>query len=223
MYSIMTNLDTPKSLESLLNSSLLWRGGEHQLAARSTQNKHLPGLYSGYPALDACLPWGGWPASALVEIITPLWGAGELQLVLPLLRNLSQQGKWILWVSPPCLPYAPALTQAGIATGQIIVVSPDRATPVQALWSMEKALQNEACALVLAWPDKLSGKHIRRLQLAASTGKTLGILFHHRYVRHSSAVLQLRVDSDAEGLQVTVLKARGSYRRDSVRLARSTP
>lgn len=219
----MLNPDTPRSLKSLLNSSLLWRGGEHQLAASSTKNQHLPGFCSGYPALDACLPWGGWPASALVEIITPLWGAGELQLVLPLLRNLSQQGKWILWVSPPCLPYAPALTQAGIATGQIIVVRPDRATPVQALWSIEKALQNEACALVLAWPDKLSGKHIRRLQLAASTGRTLGILFHHRHVRHSSAVLQLRVDSDDEELQVTVLKARGSYRHDSVRLARSTP
>lgn len=219
----MLNPDTPRSLKSLLNSSLLWRAGEHQLAASSTKNQHLPGFCSGYPALDACLPWGGWPASALVEIITPLWGAGELQLVLPLLRNLSQQGKWILWVSPPCLPYAPALTQAGIATGQIIVVRPDRATPVQALWSIEKALQNEACALVLAWPDKLSGKHIRRLQLAASTGRTLGILFHHRHVRHSSAVLQLRVDSDDEGLQVTVLKARGSYRHDSVRLARSTP
>ncbi len=222
MYSIMSNPDTSKPLESLLKSPLVWRGGEHQLAGSSTQAQHLPSLCSGYPALDACLPWGGWPSNALIEIITPFWGTGELQLVLPLLRHLSQQGKWILWISPPCMPYAPALTQAGIVTRQIIVVRPDRVTPVQALWSMEKALQNEACALVLAWPDKLSGKHIRRLQLAASTGRTVGILFHHRHIPHSSAVLQLRVDSDDAGLQVTVLKARGSYRRGSVRLPRGT-
>ena len=229
MYSIMSISKTNQSLDELLNHPHLWRGSQYQLTGAAFQGgHHMPGLSSGHEGLDACLPWQGWPANALVEIITPLWGAGELQLVLPLLRTLSNAGKWILWIAPPCLPYAPGLALTGVDTARIIVVKPDAGTVISrtstpTLWSIEKALQNPACALVLAWPGYLSGKHIRRLQLAATTGRTLGILFHHRNLRHSASVLRLQVENSEDALQVTVLKARGSSRRDTIKVMRRLP
>jgi len=211
----MQTPDPDHRLRSLLDSPNLWRGSEHYLAATTQAGGHFPGLPTGFAALDTSLPWRGWPANALVEIITPLWGTGELQLVLPLLRRISMAGKSALWFSPPCIPYAPALANAGVDIARMIIVTPP---PPQVLWGIEKALQNKACALVLAWPGHLSGKHIRRLQLAASTGQTLGILFHHRNIRHSASVLRLRAEAEEDALALTVLKARGSYRHDRIRV-----
>ncbi len=207
--------DPNQRLRSLLDSPNLWRGSEHYLAATTKTSGHFPGLPTGFAALDASLPWRGWPANALVEIITPLWGTGELQLVLPLLRRISMAGKSALWFSPPCIPYAPALASAGVDIARMIIVTPP-ATEV--LWGIEKALQDKACAVVLAWPGHLSGKHIRRLQLAALTGQTLGILFHHRNIRHSASVLRLHAQAEEDAMALTVLKARGSYRHDRIRL-----
>lgn len=217
MYSIMPTLDTDPRLLSLLHTPGLWRGSEHCARAADAGEDTLS---TGFPTLDACLPWQGWPAAALVEIITPQWGIGELQLVLPLLRRLSQQGRTSLWIAPPCPPYAPALLASGIDPACLYVVS---ATPAQALWSIEKALQDPHCALVMAWPGRLHSAQVRRLQLAASTGGTLGILFHHGTLRQSPAVLRLQVDATAQGLRVEVLKARGSYRQDTVALNRGLP
>ncbi len=211
----MPTSDIDQRLCALLDSPNLWRGSEHYLVAQKTGNAHFPSQPTGFAALDASLPWRGWPTNALVEIITPLWGAGELQLVLPLLRRISQAGQAVLWFSPPCIPYAPALARAGVDIARMIIVSPQTS---ELLWGIEKALQDKACTLVLAWPGQLSGKHIRRLQLAAVTGQTLGILFHHRNIRHSASVLRLRAEADNDSMALTVLKARGSYRHDRIRL-----
>lgn len=213
----MPNPDTDPRLLSLLRTPGLWRGSEHPLSPADSANQ---GLSTGFPALDACLPWQGWPAHALMEIITPQWGTGELQLVLPLLRQLSRGGKSALWIAPPCSPYAPALLDSGVDPARMYVVS---SAPAQVLWSTEKALQDAACALVLAWPGRLNSRQIRRLQLAAVSGKTLGILFHHHPVRHSASVLRLQVAANGQGLRVEVLKARGSYRQDSIAVDRGQP
>jgi len=213
----MPTSDTDPRLLSLLHTPGLWRGSEHPFPSSGIIHR---GLSTGFPALDACLPWQGWPGESLVEIITPQWGVGELQLVLPLLSRLSQQGRTSLWIAPPCCPYAPALLESGVDPACLYVVS---AAPALALWSIEKALQDPGCALVLAWPERLNSRQIRRLQLAASTGRTLGILFHHRLLRQSAAVLRLQVEATAQSLRVEVLKARGSYRQDSIAVARGLP
>ena len=80
----MPTSDTDPRLLSLLHSPGLWRGSEHPASESGITD---PVLSTGFPGLDACLPWQGWPTAALVEIITPQWGIGELQLVLPLLRR----------------------------------------------------------------------------------------------------------------------------------------
>ena len=90
----------------------LWRGCD-----MAGQGFH--GVATGYRELDDILPGRGWPRSGLVEVIARHSGMGELQLLIPLMQSVIKQGQWILWVAPPYLLNAPALTQAGIDIDQI--------------------------------------------------------------------------------------------------------
>lgn len=198
-------------IDSLLQDNPgLWRGCD--LAGQGGE-----GRSTGFSQLDGILPGRGWPEKGLIEVITPHWGMGELQLLIPLMRSVVEQGKWILWISPPYLLYAPALVQAGINTEQVLVVKLDTSCK-DALWSMEKALQTENCGLVLAWQNWLPSKVLRRLQLAADTGDTLGVLFKHHDSEHSPSPIRLKIEdsySEDAGFnesEVTVIKARGNFR-----------
>ncbi|MEO8809673.1 MAG: DNA lesion error-prone repair protein ImuA, partial [Rhodanobacter sp.] len=69
-------------LSSLLDARQVWRGRAEPVPAGEQP--------TGWAALDAVLPSGGWPAASLSEILLPLDGVGELQLVLPTLARLSR-------------------------------------------------------------------------------------------------------------------------------------
>ena len=172
-------------LETLLeNNPQVWR-------AKDAGRHMMTGTPTGHPQLDATLPAGGWPNNAIMEMVTPQWGMGELQLLLPLMRSITQQKRWILWISPPYVPYAPALERAGIDMDYVIVIQPDTSCK-DALWSIEKALQTQACALVLAWLNWLPNGVIRRLQLAAETGrlaKQNGLSNIFKFIAHFSVHL----------------------------------
>lgn len=191
-----------------------------EFAAKSTGEA---GQSTGHATLDALLPWGAWPQSGLIEIINKQAGIGELQLLAPLLRERSQQQTSILWIAPPYPLHGPALAQMGVNTRNSFVV-PAQTSCNQALWSIEKALQSEECGLVLAWQNWLSARVIRRLQLAAREGNTLGVLFHQRPAAHSPSTLQLQLSSAPvneagyRNMDVQLLKARGSHKQGRVRI-----
>jgi len=182
-----------------------------------------PALSTGFSALDQLLPGGGWPASGLVEIVSRHKAVGELQLLMPLLRLRSQQSQSLLWITPPYKLHGPALAQSGVNIRNSFVI-PAQTRCNHALWSIEKALQSTECSMVLAWQDWLSGRVIRRLQMAAIDGKTLGVLFHQRPTPHSPATLQLELsaapDSQEGNRQITIrlLRAKGSHRQGEIRL-----
>lgn len=209
--------NTATSIDQLLQRNpALWRGCE--LAGQGHG-----GRPTGFPELDALLPGRGWPRHGLLEVITPHWGSGELQLLLPLIRSVIAQGQWVLWISPPYQLYAPALVQAGVDTRQILLVDLETSCR-DALWTMEKALQTRNCGLVLAWQNWLPGKVVRRLQLAAAAGDTLGVLFKHRDSANSPAPTRLQIRDCSSGqthsseAEVTLLKARGNFRPLRTRL-----
>lgn len=201
----------------LQRNPALWRGCD--LAGQGQG-----GRPTGFAELDAILPGRGWPSHGLMEIISPQWGNGELQLLLPLMRSVIEQGQWILWISPPYQLYAPALVQAGIDTSQILLVDLETSCG-DALWTMEKALQTGNCGLVLAWQNWLPGKVLRRLQLAASAGNTLGVLFKHRDSKHSPSPVRLQIKDCSPAHQpcseaeLTLIKARGNFRPRRARLS----
>lgn len=168
-----------------------------------------PVIPTGFKALDACLPGGGWPRGVLVELLTDARGIGELRLLVPALTRLSEAGRWLLWVSPPHLPYAPALAGLGISPGHCLVVRPrDRE---ERIWAVEQALRSGACAAVLAWRCNITSYHGRRLQLAAEQGDTLAVLFRppEAVKQRSPATLRLGLSATPDGLRIDILKSRG--------------
>lgn len=190
------------SLDLVLQHPGIWRGD--QLA--QTGEEALP---TGFAELDEQLPGGGWVRGALTEILLEREGIGELRLLLPALARISAQSEWQAWVSPPHVPYAPALSVAGVNLKRLLVVRPQ--TAADGWWSAEQALRSGACSAVLAWLSTPDEKRMRRLQLGAESGRAWGVLFRSASAaqERSTAALRLRLEATANGLAVHILKRRG--------------
>ncbi len=219
------------TLDEIMRRARLWRAGEASAEV---------GLPTGFPALDAALPAGGWPFPGLIEILSGHPGSGALRLMLPALARLAQDQRWLIWVAPPYQPYAPALQAAGIDLSRVMIVDVDDAATTapargvprgaapatggdEVLWAFEQALRFPGCGAGLLWPGALEALTLRRLQLACEAGGTLGVLFRAgEFARQASpAALRLlltpRPASDA--LDITVLKCRGGARARECRVA----
>jgi hypothetical protein len=200
-------MPNPQQLAELLAHPSVWRGRSR--AAVET-------LPTGFAALDAGLPGGGWPRHGLVEVLTPYPGVGELYLLLPALAALSRvsPARWCTWVSPPHEPFAPALEAHGAALDRMLMVRSHLP-----LWALEQALRSGACGIALGWLPRVSPRAIRRLQLAAEQGRALGVLFRSQQFAHLASPAMLRVvleplkESGRHGARVTLLKSRGGNRQ----------
>jgi hypothetical protein len=188
-----------EALDALLNDARIWQG-----VARTAP----PGIPTGWDALDAVLPGGGWPIAALAEILIGHPGSGELALVMPALARLSRHDRLIVWVAPPFVPYAPALLRAGLDLRRLLVVRPESGEDV--LWAGEQALRSGSCAAVLLWAEP-SGRWLRRLQLAAEAGGALGVLYRSARARSQSTYAALRLCVWPDRLEL--LKCRGGSPR----------
>ena len=150
----------------LRDSALVWRGNESPSPkTRST----------GFAELDDCMPGGGWPIGALIEIIPACEGVGEVSLCLPVLVALSREGRRIALVAPPHVPYAPALKRAGLLLKSVLWVGADH--DEDARWSAEQLLRDGNAGAVLLWSSTRDERFLRRLQLAAETGKSFAFLY----------------------------------------------
>ncbi|MFQ5642172.1 MAG: translesion DNA synthesis-associated protein ImuA [Thiogranum sp.] len=198
------------NLDTLLQRPDVWRGGQVNAAASVVP--------SGFSELDALLA-GGWPQGALTELVMPCQGIGALRLLTPALARLSQDDRWVCWVAPPHIPYAPALVSAGIDLSRVLLVHPKARQ--DGLWAVEQGLRSGNCGAVLAWPTLDDDDVLRRLQLAAEAGDAIGFLFRSRRCvrRPSAAALRLQLDPGTDGkLSVSVLKRRGGRAADTVHL-----
>ncbi len=196
-------MSPPAALSNPLSHPALWRGNSLAPA--------LPGVATGFAELDAVLPGGGWPVGALTEILPARAGMGELSLLAPALARLSREDeRWLVWVAPPHVPYAPALAAAGIELARLIVVRPRTAS--EALWATRQALASKSASAVLAWLTTPDMQSLRRLQLAAEGSQTLACLFRppHAAQDFSPAALRLRLEAQDGRLAVHVLKRRGA-------------
>jgi hypothetical protein len=189
-------------LARLLEHPAVWRG------AGATRRSGVP---TGFAALDEQLPGKGWPRSGLIEILISRFGSGELSLLIPALATLTcaAAARWCVWVAPPLMPFAPALASQGVVLERVAVVS--GAYP---LWAFEQALGSGACDAALAWAHRPRPREIRRLQLAAERGRTLGVLFRPRRAARqpSAAMLRLGLEPAGAGVRVTLLKGRSAHR-----------
>jgi protein ImuA len=201
-----------------LHPQQIWRADEVvQAGAAST-------LPSGFAALDAVLPGGGWPQGQLVELLVDAPGQGELSLLAPALAY-SSGTRPLVWVLPcdpdhkaagstATLPYAPALQQAGVDLARTIFVQPAGAR--ESGWAFEQALRATHLGAVLGWLSAGSSaeaefRALRRLHLLAMQSRAL--VFVLRSTRAaalpSPAALRLQLVQHEGWLQVRVLKRRG--------------
>ena len=188
------------ALDALLAGRRVWRGRPATLPPSAQP--------TGHAALDAALPSGGWPESALTELLLPADGIGELRLLLPTLARLTQAARDIVLVAPPYLPYPDGWRQAGVDFARVHLVE---AAPRDALWASEQCLRSGSLAAVLCWPRQADDRALRRLQVAAETGQALGFAFRDARAagNPSPAALRLQFEQVQDAMQLRVLKCRG--------------
>ncbi|NNM20724.1 MAG: translesion DNA synthesis-associated protein ImuA [Gammaproteobacteria bacterium] len=190
-------------LYELLHHPDIWRACDN--------NDKTAIIPTGHDGLDKLLPGGGWPASALNELLLERRGQGELRLLLPALVKLNQNDddRCLIWVAPPWVPYAPALSAAGIDLARLLIVRAE--TTEEILWATEQSLRSGNCAAVLSWTASAPVAALRRLQLAASEGGTFGVIFRPIDVldNPSPAAVRMLLRQTPAGLDIDVLKARG--------------
>ena len=177
---------------------------------------------TGFAALDAELPGGGWPAAGLTELLVAAPGSGELRLLAPLLRQRlsGPQGPHhagsLLCIAPPFMPYAPALHALGWPLERLVLVTPD--SLADAAWAAEQGLRSGACAAVLWWqaearaPAAALATALRRLHLASQEGACPLFALRPASARAQSspAPLRLALEPAAQSqLAVTAFKRRG--------------
>ncbi|WP_372627564.1 translesion DNA synthesis-associated protein ImuA [Arsukibacterium sp.] len=209
-------------LDQLARRQLVWHADSQRIAYQAVS--------SGYPELDQQLG-GGLPATGLIDIQTQA-GIGELRLLLPYLQQQQQSQRLLVFIAPPAELSADMLAGAGLDLNQLLVITPQTAQPQagdiniaqphsnakkvsakqEALWAAEQCLQSGCCATVLLWPAAISLAQARRLQLAAEHGAASMVLFRNQSQALSLPVnLSVSLQADPQGLQLTVLKRKGSW------------
>jgi protein ImuA len=148
---------------------------------------------------------------ALTEILPAREGIGELRLVMPALARLSREGRWLVWIAPPHIPYAPALAACGVELSRVLLVYPRFER--EQFWAAEQSLRSAACGACLFWSQSAHERGLRRLQLAAEAGRSWALLFRiEQAAAHASpAALRLRLSPAAGGIAVSILKRRGGW------------
>lgn len=179
---------------------------------------------TGFAALDAELPGGGWPAAGLTELLLAAPGSGEWRLLAPVLaRDLGHDGR-VLCIAPPLVPYAPALQVLGLPLERLMIITPG--SLADTAWAVEQGLRSGACAAVLWWQGEERAAALttalRRLHLASLEEGTCP-LFALRpasvRAQSSPAPLRLALEPVALGqLAVTVFKRRGPAMAAPLRL-----
>ena len=191
-------------LAGVLRHPGIWRRGSAPGAAIEAEP-------TGLAELDALLPGGGWPRGALSEILIEHDGIGECSLVLPALAALTRARRRVVLVAPPYVPYAPALTAAGVDLALLVHIE---ANAADTHWTAEQCLRAGCCGAVLNWLPQADYRQLRRLQLAAETGAAIGFVFRPLAAEaHASpAALRLKVTAAEHATCIEVLKCRGSLR-----------
>ena len=148
------------SSKNLLNELFLrqdtWQGRNRSL------RKHT--ISTGDKNLDNLL-LGGWPVSALTELVSQQDGIGELSLLLPTMKHYACRDTLCVWLDPPYQPYAPSLVNAEIPLEQLLVVRSKNSK--EWLWAAEQSIRSNA--ILFAWTNNSRPRYaeLRKLQLAA--------------------------------------------------------
>lgn len=156
-----TALDPIDALQGQPWPAALWRAD--QLAQLAT-----PTCPSGFAALDAELPGGGWPQGNLCELLLAGPGQGEWRLLAPALARLTRgeaasPGQTVVCIGAPPAgagswrSHGPGLATLGLALPQLLWVAV--ASPADGAWAAEQALRAGGVGAVIWWAWPAAGQH----------------------------------------------------------------
>ncbi|WP_244744707.1 translesion DNA synthesis-associated protein ImuA [Paraburkholderia terricola] len=198
----------PQHVESI--HPALWRGAQLARAHGRTVD-------TGYAALSAELPGGGWPLGALVELLVQQPGIGEMRLLKPALTELGARP--VVLLQPPHVPNSLAFSYLGLPVDRLIRLRAPKTA--DALWCAERVLQAKSCGALILWQQHIRTEALRRLHLAAQASETLLVLMRPLASAQdaSPATLRLAVRPANGGLVVDVVKRRGPTRTETLSIA----
>ncbi len=181
----------------------IWRADELAVSRSTTCS-------TGHVTLDAELPNGGWPRSALVELLVQQHGIGEMQLLKPTLVSLSKQQRVAL-IQPPYLPHAMACRSWQVNDRNVLWLRPG--SSADALWSTEQILKNGSCGAVVLWQSNVRAESLRRLNLAAQSTDTWLWLIRPLAAAADASPSPLRIALRPAlgGVSVDIIKRRGPH------------
>lgn len=181
----------------------VWRASELAISRATT-------MPTGHNALDKELPNGGWPRSALVELLVQQHGIGEMQLLKPVLASLSGK-QHVALIQPPYLPHAAACRAWGVNDRNLLWLRPQ--SSADALWSTEQILKNGSCGAVVLWQSNVRPESLRRLNLAAQTTDTWLWLVRPMAAAADASPSPLRIALRPAlgGISADIIKRRGPH------------
>lgn len=125
----------------------------------------------------------------LVEWLCDVKGSGMTSLAVLASQPAINHELWVIVDGQQTL-HAPGLVPLSLDLGRVVLVRPNRFSDV--LWSVEQALRTRGVGAVVCEVDQLSPAAFRRLQLAAETGGTLGVLLRPERVRDQPSWAEYR-------------------------------
>jgi len=191
-------------IEHLKQKQWLWSGSQ-----TPDNGDYYP---TGHDLLDQKLE-GGFPKHGVVE----LQGAssiGELRLLLPHLRNTSQE-RLSVFIQPPGYLCAEQLNNEGLDNNKVLLIYPQ--TDKEALWAAEQCLRSGACSNVLLWHPELEVHQARRLQVASEHGNCLNFIFKtaKKSLFSLPVSLSMTLLPHALGIEITITKRKGGWPQGS--------
>lgn len=154
-------------------------------------SRHDERVTSGCPRLDALLPDGGLRRGTLVEWLAARPASGAASLALIAAREASRAGGAVVVVDRRRSFYPPAAAGWGLELKNLLLVLPRSAADEQ--WAVDQVLRSPGVAALLAWPQRLDDREFRRLQLAAESSGTLGLLVRPAQARAEPSWAALRL------------------------------
>ena len=194
---------TIHSTNRIENDPRIWRASQHKAP-------DVQAMATGFPELDDRLAASGWPRGTLIECHCPESGIGEIRLFQRTMATCSGQQQNVFWVDPPHTPYGPGLGQSGMDLAHFFLVRTDDGE--DRIWTLEQLLKCPAAGLVMGWSRSCNPAHLRRLQLAAESGDTMGVVIITAGTMRSSSPAPVRIalsPAPGLGLRIDIQRQRG--------------
>lgn len=180
---------------------------------------------TGYAALNAVLPGGGWPVGALIELLQATPGSSEWSLLAPALARQDageRAQRPVVLMGAPYPPFGPALAAQQLAPQRLLWVQ--AGTAAAQLWAAEQSLRCADVAAVLAWLPRVQMPQLRRLHIAAHEHGKLLFVFRPAAARAESSpaplrILLQRLPGPLPRLQLDIFKRRGPPLQQPLELA----